>query len=58
MVLDELIEKLMKIKDNRYKKDVTLGNITRAYHWYHEHEHLDEDEAITATLRFMFKNGW
>ena len=55
---EEIIEKLLRIKNERYMKDVTLGNLNRAFKWYVEHEHMNEEDALDATIKFMFENAW
>lgn len=53
----EMIERLIKIKENRYIKDVTYGNIKRCYQWYIDHGY-SEDDALDEAVKFMVIHAW
>lgn len=54
---DEIIQRLLKIQNDRRIKDATYVSLKRCYQWCVSRGYSEED-ALDETIRFMFIHTW
>ena len=55
-VLDDNIERLMKIKEEKFIKDQTLANFNKNFRYFKD-KGMSDEEAEDATFKFFIENA-